>query len=254
MSYHVLIVDNEESVRFTLGGFLRNEGFRVATAATCEAAVKMIAEHAFDLIIADILPEGCTAGDILGLVERRKRNCPVMVITEGHAGESDEEALRLGAFDCLVKPVLRDDLLEAAGAAVKYKTLMDGKNARKADIEAGFGSAGEALFFVDQDCRIIEINRAAERICGIACEAAGGKSLAGLGLKCTPHCLGLLDKAMARGKTVEARQVHCRRPGGRKLVVTLTASPMRDAGLGYKGALLTVREEIRLFGLSPVDY
>lgn len=250
MSYHLLIVDDEANICFTLGKFLKNEGYQVSTAETYEAALKLIERHAFDLIFADILLKGRTGIDILRLVDQQKRNCPVIMVTGVPTIETAAEAVRLGAFDYLAKPVLQDDLLKAARAAIKYKILMDEKNAYKANIEAIFSSVRDALISVDQDFTIIETNRAARQICGITGSEAKGKFLAKLGFRCEINCLDLLEKAMAAGKTMEARQIKCKSPQGEDLVVTLTASPLPDSGSGSKGGLLTVRDETRLFALE----
>lgn len=249
MSTHVLIVDDEANICFTLGKFLKNEGYTVSTAETYDTAVDLITSRDFDLIFADILLKGHTGIELLRLVDQRNRNCPVVMITGVPTIETAAEAVRLGAFDYLAKPVLQDDLLRAARAAIRYKTLMDEKNAYKANIEAIFTSVRDALISVDRDLNIIEINRAAEKICGIAGPEARGRALSGLDLACDTHCLGILENAITTGKTVEARQVSCKRAKGRDLVVTLTASPLTGPG-SATGGLLTVRDDTRLFALE----
>jgi len=63
---HILIVDDEESIRITFEMFLKREGYgKIITAATFEEALFVINEERFDLIISDIVLEGASGTDLL---------------------------------------------------------------------------------------------------------------------------------------------------------------------------------------------
>ena len=54
MSSHILVIDDEESLRFTLRSFLEDEGFMVTTAASCSEAEELLQQSLFDLVFLDI--------------------------------------------------------------------------------------------------------------------------------------------------------------------------------------------------------
>lgn len=249
MTINVLIVDDEENICFTLGRFLRDEGYIVATAEDFDTALVKIQEVEFDLVFADILLKGHTGIDILKAVNQKNLNCPVIMITGVPTVETASEAVRLGAFDYLPKPVLQEDLLKATKAAIRHKELIDEKIRYKSNMEAIFSSVKDALICVDRELNIIDINTSAEKICGIMRNTCRGKSFAALKPACSGRCIRVLQETIASKKTVEYTQVPCEFPD-KNQVVTLTASPLLAPNSELMGGLLTVRDQTRLFALE----
>ncbi len=106
MTVKILVVDDEENICFTLGRFLSDEGYDVTTAEDFDAAVQKINQIDFDLVFVDILLKGRSGIEILKVVTQKNLNCPVVMITGVPTIETASEALRIGAFDYLSKPVL----------------------------------------------------------------------------------------------------------------------------------------------------
>ena len=108
----ILVIDDEESLRNTFQFFLQNEGYSpVITASTYEEALNEINDRHFDLIISDIVLGGSTGIDLLRRVRELGRTCPVVMITGYPTVETASEAVRLGAFDYIPKPVEKQTLL-----------------------------------------------------------------------------------------------------------------------------------------------
>ena len=249
MTINILIVDDEENICFTLGRFLRDEGYTVTTVQEFDAAIAKIGECEFDLVFADILLKGHSGIDILKAVNRKNLNCPVIMITGVPTIETASDAVRLGAFDYLPKPVLQDELLKAATAAIRHKALVAEKIRYKFNMEAIFSSVKDALISVDKQLNIIDVNRAAEEICGIQRNTCQGRPLASLGLACSGQCISAVRETISSKKTMEYPQVMCNRPH-KDQVVTLTASPLMGPDSEPMGGLLTVRDQTRLFLLE----
>lgn len=174
MKGKILVIDDEEGIRFTFRRFLRDAGFEVETAEDFNGALDRIAADDLDLVFSDIVLGGKTGIDVLHEIKERNLSCPVVLITGYPNIETAAEAVRLGAFGYLSKPVQKEDILRTADLAVKYKRLTDEKESYRANIEAIFRSVRDAIITVDKESVIIEANEAAKAICGISREAIGG--------------------------------------------------------------------------------
>jgi len=136
MDARILVTDDEESVRFTLKTFLLEEGYKVDTATDYDEALTKIAEKDFDLIFTDIILENKTGIDILREVKERNPNCLVVMITGSPDVDSAAAALRLGAFDYIVKPLRQPTIRHVAAIALKQKALSDEKERYRLNLEA----------------------------------------------------------------------------------------------------------------------
>lgn len=136
MDARILVTDDEESVRFTLKTFLLEEGYKVDTATDYYEALTKITEKDFDLIFTDIILDNKTGIDILRDAKERNPNCPVVLITGSPDVDSASAALRLGAFDYIVKPLRQPTILHVASIALKQKALMDEKEKYRLNLEA----------------------------------------------------------------------------------------------------------------------
>lgn len=121
MSANILVIDDEESLRFTFERFLSVAGHRVVTAGTCGEARARIDQGGFDLIFTDVsLPDG-SGIDLLGEIRRRCPDCPVVVITAYPSVEAARESFRMGAFDYIAKPVRQRELTRSVSLALQRK-------------------------------------------------------------------------------------------------------------------------------------
>ncbi|MBW1837087.1 MAG: response regulator, partial [Deltaproteobacteria bacterium] len=114
MGAKILVIDDEEILRLTMKGFLSKEGHEVLTVKDYTSALEVISKGDLDLIFADIVLGDHTGIDILRAAKNRGLTCPIVMITGYPNIETASEALRLGAFDYLAKPIRRDTLLRTA--------------------------------------------------------------------------------------------------------------------------------------------
>ena len=113
MSARILVVDDEESIRFTFERFLTAAGHIVATAESFSEALARINDMSFDAVFADIILGDGTGIDILREIRARGLSCPVIMITGDPGVETAADSIRLGAFDYIPKPVNQESLLHA---------------------------------------------------------------------------------------------------------------------------------------------
>ncbi|MCD9095797.1 sigma-54 dependent transcriptional regulator [Luteimonas fraxinea] len=101
----VLIVDDEHDIRELLVLTLSRMGLRTETAPTLAAARELLASSAYDLCLTDMrLPDG-SGLELVGEISTRYPGMPVAMITAYGNVEAAVEALKVGAFDFVSKPV-----------------------------------------------------------------------------------------------------------------------------------------------------
>lgn len=245
----ILIVDDEESIRYTFKSFLADEGHEVVSAPDYDAALDRIRKDSFDLIFMDIVLGGKSGIDLLGQTKRAQTPCPVVMITGYPNLETSLSALRLGAFDYIFKPVRQETLLHTANKALQYKRLHDENEKNRSNLEAIFRSVKDAIITVDSTMIVIAANEAAEKICGIT-RSDIGKPVGSLPSRCSTRCLEPLQKTIAEGESVEILRTECNYHNGHRQVVTITTSPLIDSRGRSSGAIMVVRDETRLSDLE----
>jgi PAS domain S-box-containing protein len=245
----ILVIDDEESLRFTFKRFLAGAGYDVETAEDYRQASAVIAEKDFDLVFADIILGGKTGLDILREVKERNPCCPVVMITGCPEIATASDAVRLGAFDYIPKPVQKEKLLHVAALALQHKQAIDEKERYRSNLEAIFKSVQDAIITVDEQLAVVEVNEAAKNIYGLSRDDVG-KPLASFPKGCNGKCLEALAEAIEKKQTIEVCRHECQFNNQKRRVVSLTASPLLDRKGVYSGAVMVVRDETRLADLE----
>lgn len=115
---HILLVDDERSIRDPLASFLQKNGYRTTTAADAQTARTAIGVHAFDIVILDIMMPG---EDGLSLCRslREKGGVPIILLT-ARSEETDRiVGLEMGADDYVVKPFSPRELVARIKAVLR---------------------------------------------------------------------------------------------------------------------------------------
>jgi PAS domain S-box-containing protein len=245
----VLIVDDEESIRFTFDSFLSDEGHEVCSAEDYDKALNMITGSTFDLIFMDVVLGGRSGIDLLQEIREKNIGCPVVMITGYPNVETASSAVRLGAFDYIFKPVRQETLLHTANMALQYKELQDENVKYRSNLEAIFRSVKDAIITVDKELVIIETNDAAKKICGIDRDAIGRPFGAHSG-GCGSKCLDLLNNTLTGKQSLEVQRAECECNGSYRQIVTISTSPLINSRGEFSGAVMVVRDETRLNDLE----
>ena len=102
--FRILVVDDELSIRISLGDLLRCDGYQVEVAENAESALEMLKTQSFDLLMVDVKMPGM---DGLEMLKRTKRDDPdttVVMMTAYGSIDSAVQAMKLGAIDYVIKP------------------------------------------------------------------------------------------------------------------------------------------------------
>ncbi|MFH2012421.1 MAG: response regulator [Pseudomonadota bacterium] len=127
-TFRVLVVDDEVDFLETIINRLQKRKVDATGVPNGEAALELIKEKPFDVILLDIkMPGGMDGIEVLREIKKVKPLIEVILLT-GHASvETSIEGLRMGAFDYLIKPVKFDEVLEKLAAAFQKKNIQEQK-------------------------------------------------------------------------------------------------------------------------------
>jgi len=125
MAEHLLVVDDEQSMREFLEIMLTQEGYRVRTAATGEEGVKLYRQEEPDLILTDVKMPGMSGLDLIREVHTVNPHVPIIAITAYASADDAVRAVREGAYDYLSKPFQVEDLRIIIRNALETRRLRE---------------------------------------------------------------------------------------------------------------------------------
>jgi two-component system, NtrC family, response regulator HydG len=245
----ILVIDDEESIRFTFERFLRAAGHAVTAAASCSEALARLSETDFDMVFADIILDDGTGIDILREIHIRGLSCPVIMVTGDPGVETAAESIRLGAFDYIPKPINQASLLHAARTALRYKAVHEEKEQYRTNLEAIFRSVTDAIITVDQDGLLLQMNEAATALCGYS-DKDIGKPLPSHVEICGGRCRELLTEALVSGQPVAVDRFECLQHTGVCRVVSAKTFPLLTPQGTTRGVVMVLRDDTHVANLE----
>jgi DNA-binding response OmpR family regulator len=123
MSSKILIVDDEEAVRFFIADALSRAGWQVQEADTGEAALAALSEQLFDVMLLDLRMPGMGGLTVMRQAKERWPEVMIIIMTAYASLDSAIEAVRQGAFDYLRKPCSVDDIMSCVNRAMAKKEI-----------------------------------------------------------------------------------------------------------------------------------
>jgi two-component system response regulator PilR (NtrC family) len=146
-THHILIVDDELSMRELLEYMLTREGYRATSAENGRQAVALVEQYSYDLMLCDMRLGDLSGLDVLRACKKHLPNTVVIMISAYASTETAVEAMNLGAYDYVPKPFNKDELLETVAKALKLRTieqekeLLDGELRRSLNFGMIVGSS-----------------------------------------------------------------------------------------------------------------
>ena len=120
---HILVIDDELSMRELLEIMLTREGYRVSCAESGLRAIEMIKKNNFDLLLCDIRLGDITGLDVLRASKKKDPGAIVIMISAYTTAETAVEAMNDGAYDYVPKPFDNEELKQTIANALDLKTL-----------------------------------------------------------------------------------------------------------------------------------
>ena len=128
---HILIIDDEASLRQTMARILQRAGYEVTTSANGREGLALLSEHPFDLLYLDIRMPDISGLELLQTIHTKFPELPVILFTAQPDLNSAVEALRRGATDYLLKPLKPQSVIDRTQAILVSKQ----KERRKRELQ-----------------------------------------------------------------------------------------------------------------------
>jgi len=218
MSYSVLVVDDEELTLRTVSRGLRAEGFEVLTAPSGEDALTVFTEEKPDLTLLDIVLPGIDGVEVLRRMKQANPAAIILMMSAYHMVDRAVEAMKLGAFDYLIKPFHLADMIATLHRASEMLAL---RVRVRDDVEQARGRYDFG--------KVVTKNEATRRMLEVARKAAESE-----------HTTILLQGESGTGKSVFAKAIHYASPRSSMPLLELNCAALPDTLL-----------ESELFGFEP---
>jgi two-component system response regulator HydG len=180
----ILIIDDNDTIRDGLAHMVKKLGHEPVVAANGAAGVAAFKQRAADFVITDLKMDGVGGVEVLKQITAADPDVPIMLITGFGTVETAVEAMKLGAFDFLTKPVQPEVVKLKVERALELCAARRGRRRAEAMTEYLRGEAdGKFAELVGQSEKMLAVFRAVEKVAAsdttvfIAGESGTGKEL-----------------------------------------------------------------------------
>lgn len=149
----ILFVDDEESQRKAIGGFIEKKGFYIKTCPDGDAALELIRNESWDIVLSDLKMPGMTGIELLRQAKQLVPDIVFILFTAYGTVEGAVEAMKLGAFDFVTKPVDLDVLEMMINKALENRRLLVENRRLRELVE----SSGRAEGIISESPRMEEV-------------------------------------------------------------------------------------------------
>ena len=137
----LLVVEDDKHLLEALADYLRSFGHRTETAATCGDGLDRLKNYPFDVVLCDVNLPDRDGFQLLEWAAEHKPDTEVILLTGYGTIESAVEAIRLGAFDYLTKPVIDEELHLTVERALSQRKIVEENRSLRAQLDQRFGLA-----------------------------------------------------------------------------------------------------------------
>ncbi|MEE9213028.1 MAG: sigma-54 dependent transcriptional regulator [Phycisphaeraceae bacterium] len=124
MSNKVLVVDDKQMMRDSVGSTLQRAGYQVVAAADGDSALNMVGRHRPAAVVTDLKMPEMDGLELLGRIRQTDDQLPVVVMTAFGSIDTAVSAMKQGAFDFIQKPFEGDQLVMTVRRAVEHRRLL----------------------------------------------------------------------------------------------------------------------------------
>jgi two-component system NtrC family response regulator len=139
MSALILVVDDDENLRWVTQTQLEDAGYQVTTVPNGEAALAVLEKERPLLVLTDLKMPGMSGIDLLERLRSEDPELPVVLMTAFGTIQSAVQAVKAGAYDYLTKPIDPDELLVVVHRAVERRQLVEEVSNLRQNLDRKYG-------------------------------------------------------------------------------------------------------------------
>lgn len=151
----ILVVDDDYGQRSLLETFLQAKGYRTQSAASGEAALQLLSEETFALMISDVRMPGMSGIETLRRARQKHLELPVLLVTAFADIRSAVMAMRDGAVNYLAKPIDLDELITSVRLALNPSDTAAAPQSDEPALPAGVVTQSPLMRSVFRDAAVI---------------------------------------------------------------------------------------------------
>ncbi|HLE01180.1 MAG TPA: sigma-54 dependent transcriptional regulator [Bdellovibrionota bacterium] len=224
----ILVVDDVPDWLDTCSDILGDQGYKILTAASALAALKILEDQPIDLVVTDMTMPEMSGLELVRRIREADRGCGIILMTGYPTVETAVTALKGGASDYLVKPFTPEQLLHSVGSTLDKTRLMRENQFLESQV-AGLTQYGE---LIGRSEPMHQLYQELERAAGIDASV-------------------LLTGESGTGKELAARILHRKSPRAKKHFAAINCAAIPDNLLeselfGHEAGAFTGATETRL--------
>src|SRR5579859_4987482 len=121
---NILVVDDEEAIREVVSTMLESKGYHCTAVSNGRAAQDQVKRTTPDLVLSDMIMPEMDGIKLLEWLRQYDPEVPVIMVTAIHDISTALEAIRRGAYDYILKPFEKDQLVLGVGRALQHRRLI----------------------------------------------------------------------------------------------------------------------------------
>ena len=190
MSKAILIIDDEKTIRWSLGEALKENGFEVLDADSGEKGLEIFKQRVVDLALVDLKLPGESGIEVLKRMKAIDNSVPVVMMTAYGEVETAVEAMKSGAYDFVLKPFALEKLRVTLGNALEARRMKNEiayLKERTGGSSAGAGFIGQSSAMMGIFEKLKKIGKSKASTILITGESGVGKELVARSIHACSH-------------------------------------------------------------------
>ena len=227
MSTKILIVDDKQMMRDSVGATLRRAGYHVVAASDGNTALSLLARHRPAAVVTDLKMPEMDGLELLSRLNTADDQLPVLIMTAYGSIDTAVTAMRQGAFDFIQKPFEGDQLVMAVRRAVERRLLLQENTALRSNAQVYEGAPMLVGKSPAMRCIAQQIHQIAHS-----------------------HGTVLIEGESGTGKEVVARTIHAHSPRRQRIMMCLNCASLSSSLLeselfGHEKGAFTGADQLR---------
>ena len=250
--HRILICDDEEKIRKSLSGLLRDHHYEVATASNSSECLEIMATQHFDLVILDIIMPDMDGIEVLARIKEMHKDAEVIMIT-GYADKNKAiTTFRLNAYDFIEKPFESQEILNTIAHCLSQADLrrdLENKTRQLKESEKQyrriFDDSRDMIYITTREGRFIDVNQAGVELLGYGSKQELLDIESAEVLYDDPNDRKRFQERIERDGFVKDYPLEFKKKDGTRISILVTSTARKDEKgnvLGYEGIIRDVTE------------